>query len=171
MNNVTVLASLISLVIGSASAQTPPAAQQPPAPPARGPALDLALEAAKVAIETCTARDQKIGVTVIDSAGVQKVVLATDGASSRGVASSTNKAVTALNFKAATSQLSEQIKTDKTLADAIAANTSFNSRAGGVLIKVGNDVIGAIGVGGARGSEVDEACALAGLEKVQSRLK
>jgi uncharacterized protein GlcG (DUF336 family) len=98
-------------------------------------------------------------------------LLATDGASPRGVASSTNKALTALNFKTATSQLSEQIKTDKTLADAIAANTSFNSRAGGVLIKVGDEIIGAIGVGGARGSEVDEACALAGLEKVQSRLK
>lgn len=171
MNKVAVLASLISLALGNALAQTPPAAQQPPAPPARGPSLDLALEAAKVAIETCTAREQKIGVTVVDSAGVQKVLLATDGASSRGVASSTNKALTALNFKAATSQLSEQIKTDKTLADAIAANTSFNSRAGGVLIKVGNDIIGAIGVGGARGSEVDEACAVAGLEKVQARLK
>ena len=176
MNKVGILASLMATVLGSTMissvmAQTPPVTQQPPAPAARGPALDLALEAAKVAVETCTARDQKIGVTVVDSAGIQKVLLATDGASSRGVASSTNKALTALNFKAATSQLGEQSKTDKTLADAIAANTNFNSRAGGVLIKVNGEIIGAIGVGGARGSEVDEACAVAGLEKVQSRLK
>lgn len=171
MNKVATFTSLIAISISSALAQTPPAAPQPPAPPARGPSLDLALEVAKVAIETCTARDMKIGVTVVDSGGIQKVVLATDGASSRGVASSTNKALTALNFKAPTSQLAEQIKTDKTLADAIAANTSFNARAGGVLIKVNGEIIGAIGVGGARGSEVDEACAVAGLEKVQARLK
>ncbi|MGC3982836.1 MAG: heme-binding protein [Steroidobacteraceae bacterium] len=152
-----------------ALAQTPAAATNSPA--ARSPSLDLALEAAKTAIETCAAKEQKIGVSVLDAAGVQRVVLASDGASSRGVASSTNKAVTALNFKAATSQLAEQSKTDKTLADAIAANTNFNSRAGGVLIKVGNEIIGAMGVGGARGSEVDEACAVAGLQKVQARLK
>jgi uncharacterized protein GlcG (DUF336 family) len=175
MNKVGIFGGLITttmmtVMVSSAIAQTP-AAATPPAPPARGPSLELALEAAKLAIETCTAREQKIGVTVIDSGGVQRVLLATDGASPRGVASSTNKALTALNFKAATSQLNEQIKTDKTLADAIAANSSFNSRAGGVLIKVGDEIIGAIGVGGARGSEVDEACALAGLEKVQSRLK
>jgi uncharacterized protein GlcG (DUF336 family) len=47
--------------------------------------LKLALEAAEKAVETCKGFDQKIGVTVIDSAGVCKVVLATDGASTRGV--------------------------------------------------------------------------------------
>ncbi len=159
---------LTVLIAEVALAQTP---ANPPPPPARGPSLELALEAAKTAVETCTARDQKIGVTVIDSGGIQKVLLASDGASSRGVASSTNKAVTALNFKNATSQLAEQVKTDKALADAVAANTNFNVRAGGILIKVGDEVIGAIGVGGARGSEVDEACAVAGLQKIQSRLK
>jgi uncharacterized protein GlcG (DUF336 family) len=40
-----------------------------------------------------------------------------------------------------------------------------------VLLKVGDEIVGAIGVGGARGSENDEACALAGLERIQSRLK
>jgi uncharacterized protein GlcG (DUF336 family) len=40
-----------------------------------------------------------------------------------------------------------------------------------VLIKVGDEIIGAIGVGGARGSNVDEECAVAGLQVVQSRLK
>jgi uncharacterized protein GlcG (DUF336 family) len=40
-----------------------------------------------------------------------------------------------------------------------------------VLLKVGDDVIGAIGVGGAKGSEKDEACAVAGLKKIKARLK
>ena len=152
-----------------AVATTAPAAPQAPA--ARGPSLKLALEAAQKALETCKGLDQKVGVTVVDSAGVLKVVLATDGASTRGVASSTNKALTALAFTTATSDLGEKIKTDTTLADKVASNANYNTHAGGVLLKAGDDVIGAIGVGGAKGSEKDEACAVAGLQKVKGRLK
>ncbi len=166
VNRSAIFAMLLSLS-GLAFAQTPPT----PQPPARGPALDLALEAAQVAIDTCKARDQKAAVSVVDSAGVLKVLLATDGASSRGVASSTAKAVTALTFKAPTSQLAERVKSDKELADKIAANTAWNARAGGVLLVVDGETIGAVGVGGARGSDVDEACGLAGVQKVQSRLR
>ena len=160
--------SLLLTVSAGALAQTAAAAPQPPA---RGPSLELAAEAARAAIDSCTAREQKVAVSVIDSAGVLKALLAADGASARGVQSSTNKAGTALAFKAATSQLGETAKTDKELAEKIAANPAYNSRAGGVLIRVNNEVIGAIGVGGARGSENDEACAVAGLLKVQDRLR
>jgi uncharacterized protein GlcG (DUF336 family) len=143
----------------------------PQAPAARGPSLKLALEAAQKALETCKGLDQKIGVTVVDSAGVLKVVLATDGASTRGVTSSTNKALTALAFTTATSELGEKIKTDTALAEKVTSNATYNTHAGGVLLKVGDDVIGAIGVGGAKGSEKDEACAVAGLQKIKGRLK
>ena len=143
-------------------------ARPAPVPAARGPALELAVEAARVAIDTCAAKGgQKIGASVVDSAGILKVLLAADGTSPRGVQSSTNKAVTALSFKSATSQLGEQIKTDQALADKIAANTSYNARPGGVLLKVNGEIIGAIGVGGGR---TDEECALAGIQKIQSRL-
>jgi uncharacterized protein GlcG (DUF336 family) len=169
MNKTALMLATLSLAT-AAIAQTPAPDRPAPPPPARGPALAPALEAARAAIDACIALDQKIGVSVVDSAGVLKVVLATDGASARGVQSSTNKAVTALTFKAATSQLGEQAKTDKELADKIAANTNFNSRAGGVLIMVNDEIIGAIGVGGARGSEKDEACAIAGIEKVKNKL-
>jgi len=148
-----------------------PAVPAAPQPPARGPSFDLAFEAAKTALDLCKEKGFNTGVSVVDSAGVLKVLLAADGTSPRGVQSSTNKAVTALTFKAATSQLGEQSKTDAALAEKIAANANFNNRAGGVLLKVGDIIIGAIGVGGARGSENDEACALAGIQKVQSRLQ
>ena len=172
MNKTLIALGLAACFATAALAQTPPAAPAtPPVPAARGPALDLALEAAQAALETCKARDQKAAVSVVDSAGVLKAVLASDGASPRGVQSSNNKAVTALTFKAPTSQLAERLKTDKELAEKIAANTSFNARSGGMLLVVGNEVIGAIGVGGARGSDVDEACALAGVRKIQDRLK
>jgi uncharacterized protein GlcG (DUF336 family) len=161
-------ASVAGSAVGSGAGAGPGA---PPAPAARGPSLKLALEAAQKALETCKGLDQKIGVTVVDSAGVLKVVLAIDGASTRGVTSSTNKALTALAFTTATSELGEKIKTDTTLSEKVASNANYNTHAGGVLLKVGDDVIGAIGVGGAKGSEKDEACAVAGLQKIKGRLK
>ena len=160
------------LLTTTAGALAPtPAAQPTPVSAARGPALDVALEAARVAVDACTAIGQKVGVSVIDSGGVLKALLAADGASPRGVQSSTNKAVTALTFKDATSQLGERVKTDKELADKVAADSNFNTRAGGVLLKVDGVIVGAIGVGGAKGSENDEKCALAALEKVQPKLR
>jgi uncharacterized protein GlcG (DUF336 family) len=164
---------LLSILLASAAlAQTPPAAPPaPPAPPARGPGYDLALEAARAALDDCLARGHKASVSVVDSAGVLKVLLAADGAHARGVNSSNNKAVTALTFGQPTSALGEQIKTNKQLADQVAANASYNARAGGVLLKAGATTIGAIGVGGARGSEIDEACALTGVAKVAARLQ
>jgi uncharacterized protein GlcG (DUF336 family) len=42
---------------------------------------------------------------------------------------------------------------------------------GAIRIKVGGEAIGAIGVGGAPGGDLDEACARAGLDKISDRLK
>ena len=42
---------------------------------------------------------------------------------------------------------------------------------GGVPVKVGNEVIGAVGVGGAPGGHLDEQCAVAALDKVKDQLK
>jgi uncharacterized protein GlcG (DUF336 family) len=43
--------------------------------------------------------------------------------------------------------------------------------AGGLPIKVGDETIGAIGVGGAPGGDKDEACAAAGIAKAADALK
>jgi uncharacterized protein GlcG (DUF336 family) len=40
-----------------------------------------------------------------------------------------------------------------------------------VPVKVGNDVIGAVGVGGAPGGHLDEQCAVAALDKFKDLLK
>jgi uncharacterized protein GlcG (DUF336 family) len=180
MNKSLLALSIATALITSGFAQVPatssasatsPAPAAPPSPPARGPAAALAVEAVRVAVEACAAKGFAVGATVVDSAGIPKALLAADGASARGVQSSTNKAATAVTFGAATSALGERVKTDPDLAAKVAANTSLNTRAGGVLLKVGSDVIGAIGVGGARPSETDEACAQAGVEAIQARLR
>jgi uncharacterized protein GlcG (DUF336 family) len=160
---------------GAALAQGAPAPagapQNPPPPPARGPSLELAIEAAQTALEAAKAGDQKVAVTIIDSAGVTKAIFVSDGTGPRAVQNSNFKAQAALAFKEPSGQLAEEIKTDKELADKIAANPNYLARAGAVLIKVNDEVIGVIGVGGARGSDKDEAYAKAALEKIQPRLK
>lgn len=155
----------------SASASAPTAPATPPSPPPRGPALTLAVEAAQKALSTCQTIDQNVAVTVLNVDGSIRVVLASDKAAARGIQSSQTKASTALSFGDATSHLAERAKTDTDLAQKLAASPNNNIRAGGILIKVGNEVIGALGVGGAHGSEKDEACAQAGLNLVQDRLK
>jgi uncharacterized protein GlcG (DUF336 family) len=163
----TLVVAASSLLTSLSLAQSPAStATSTPVPAARGPTLKAALDAAHVALKTCRALSQNVAVTVVDSAGILKVVLASDGASSRGVQSSANKAVTALTFGSATSDLGVRSAAEPELAAKLAANQSFNSRAGGVLIRVNNEVVGAIGVGGAKGSEKDEACAKAALGKI-----
>jgi uncharacterized protein GlcG (DUF336 family) len=44
-------------------------------------------------------------------------------------------------------------------------------RAGGIVIKQGEEVIGAIGVGGAPGGDKDEACARTGIDKIKERIR
>ena len=155
----------------SVQAQAPaPAPAAPPPPPAPGPALADALLAAQTAISACLERQQNVSVAVVDSAGVHKLLLAGDGAHQRGVQSSTAKALTALTFRLPTGALAERARQDAALGARLAADASYNSRAGGLPIVKDGVLIGAIGVGGARGSENDEACARAGLARIGDRL-
>jgi uncharacterized protein GlcG (DUF336 family) len=153
---------------GGIRAQTPPV----PAPaPARGPDSALALEAAQTAIATCHASGYNVGVTIVDSAGEVRLLLASDAAPQRAVDSSTSKALTVIAFKASSATVAQQAAADPALAARIAADPKLRARAGGLPLTVGSDLIGAIGVGGAPGGEKDEACAAAGIEKIKNRLR
>jgi len=163
----TLLLAVPALALAQAAA--PPAATPPP-PPARGPALALAHEAAQAAIDACRAKGFNVSASVVDSAGVLKALLAADGAHERGVNSGTAKARTALNFRQPTSAVGRRAAEDAAFDAEIKAGSAWNSRAGGLPILAGGQLVGAIGVGGARGSENDEACAQAGLAQVQARL-
>lgn len=164
------LACTLALPFAHAQAPTASAPQTPPPPPARGVPLELALEAAKVALDTCKGIAQEVGVSVLDSSGEVRLVLAADGAPNRGVQNSALKAKAALAFEIPSGQVAERAKGDAAVAARLAANPTWLARAGALPIAVGGTLIGAIGVGGARGSEKDEACAVAGLDKVRSRL-
>jgi len=143
----------------------------PPPPPARGPSLDLALEAAQTALQTCKANGYNVTALVVDSASVPKAELVGDGAFGMTPAIAMRKAHTAVVFKKPSGAVGEEAKTNKALADRIAADQSLITWAGALPLTVGGEVIGAIGVSGAPGGDKDEACAQAALAKIQDRLK
>jgi len=129
--------------------------------------LDVALAIAHGALDQCRADGFRVTVTIVDGSGMVKVQMHDDGAGPHTMDFSRKKAYSALTFKRTSGE------TGKAWAAAPPAPliTDAVGTAGGVPIKVGNDVIGAVGVSGAPGGDKDEACSNAGIAKVASKLK
>jgi uncharacterized protein GlcG (DUF336 family) len=146
-------------------------------PPARGPEFAPSLEAAQAALAACAADGVKEAVSVVDSAGVSRLMLAADGAANIEIEISQKKAATAVALKTATSEIAERMEMDQAFKAKIDADKTLFPRPGGLPLMVGNEVIGAIGTSGAArlngvpGGVRDEACAKAGLDKIKARLK
>lgn len=178
LNRLWILGSSM-LIFGNVSwAQTPSAAPvggpppgRPPMPTAaRGPTMEVALEAAQAAQAACMTDKFKVAVVVADSAGNIKVALVGDGAPGELVTFALRKIAVVKEFKQASSQVATQAKDDKELAARIAANSNLFAVPGAVPLKVGDELVGMIAASGAK-SEQDEACAIAGADKVKAKLK
>jgi uncharacterized protein GlcG (DUF336 family) len=139
---------------------------------ARGPSLDIAVEAARAAVDSCAAAGYRIGAAVIDSAGEARALLTADGSDGSHVFVAMRKALTALTFKMPSSQAKERVSKDRSLLTRVTPNMFVEG--GAVPIVVDGAVIGAIGASGAAGTTIgqqDEVCALAGLDKIKGRVK
>jgi len=128
----------------------------------------IALTMASAALDACKARGYPVAVVVVDRGGDTMVALKADGAGPHTMENARRKAYTARTFRMTTQQFIDDMKTrparreQTTLPSVIAIN-------GGVPIKVGDDVIGGIGLSGSPG--VDEECVNAGIEKVKQYLQ
>lgn len=129
--------------------------------------LDLAQGIAQAALDSCRAANFHTVVIVLDTSGAIKVMLRDDKTGPHLTDITRKKAYTALTFKGNTS---DQVKIWETQKFPNIGPDRI-PLPGGVAIKAGNDVIGAIGVGGAPGGEKDEACALAAVAKYADKLK
>jgi uncharacterized protein GlcG (DUF336 family) len=161
-----VLSGVLLMMLSGAS----PKAETPSLPAEKYLPMTLALEAASAAVEACQKRGHRVSATVVDRAGVVRVLLRGDGAGSHTADGTMRKAYTAASFRMPTSFLAEYIKNTPG-ADALRHGDRLLIFGGGVPITVGSDVIGAIAVGGAPGGDLDDACAHAGVEKIKDRLK
>lgn len=129
----------------------------------------MALSIAETALTTCTANGYHVSVAVLGRAAEIIVQVRGDGASPHTVENSFRKAYTSRTFRVASGEIAKRVKDDPQifmihLANVIAAQ-------GGLPIKVGDDVVGAVGVSGSPGGEKDEVCAQAGIDKVAAELK
>ncbi|EKS7421070.1 GlcG/HbpS family heme-binding protein [Enterobacter ludwigii] len=115
------------------------------------------------AIQACVAKNYQVTVTVVDRAGVVKAVQRTDNAGPHTVKASEMKAYTALSAKNASGKVMEAAQSNVG-AQNMRDIPGFLLLAGGLPVKEGDEVIGAIGIGGAPGGHLDEACAQAAID-------
>ena len=131
--------------------------------------LGLAMDAAAAAVASCSAGNYNVSATVVDRAGQVRAQLRADMAGPHTNDTSRRKAYMSATMRTNSGAIAENVAKNPGAAG-VAQITDFIMLAGGVPIRSGNEVIGAIGVGGAPGGNLDEACANAGIDKIKDRL-
>jgi uncharacterized protein GlcG (DUF336 family) len=140
--------------------------------------LDMAMAMAQGSLAKCREMHYHCAIAVLDATGRTIIAMQDDGAMLHRFDVAHKKAYTALLYRKP-SRLVVEGWSKKTAGDVPLAEGTMPSppiegtiaMGGGLPIKVGDDVIGAIAVSGAPGWPKDEACAQAGLDKVADMLK
>jgi uncharacterized protein GlcG (DUF336 family) len=130
----------------------------------------LAIEAATETIAACARQGYRETAVVLDADGATIVAVRGDGAGIHTLDSAHDKAYTSVSFKNDTIALAERAKGEESIAP-LAKLPHVMFFGGGIVIKLGDETIGAIGASGAPGAKLDDNCARAGLEKIRDRLK
>ncbi len=159
---------IFSLALQAAVAAVPAAAQEVVTEKALS--LDMAHAIAQGALEKCRADGNHVSMTVVDRDGLIKAVLRDDGTGPHTLTTSRRKAFTSVTFKQPSADWAKRVLSDPAIAG-LKNTTGTIALGGGVPIKAGNEVIGAIGVSGSPGAGKDEACANAGIEKLADKVK
>lgn len=154
----------------------PPPGAAPGSPPmtmprstARAPSIALAVEAAEAIASGC--KQYALGVAVVDSTGEPILVYLPDGSRPDHGYTAIRKAYTAVKMKTDTTALVEKAQKDPDFAAIIKSDPNLMAFHGGLLLKAGTEVIGAIGVSGAEPGGHDDECGTIGLMKIKDRLK
>ena len=138
--------------------------------------IGAAQEAARVALEQCRKEGHRVTVTVLDHAARTKVILRDDGASPHSVQHSLNKAYTALTFGEPSSDFGKRATSSPTGAGSLHLD-KIATAGGGLPIRAGSDVVGAIGVSGSRGTPnapggaTDTKCGQAGIDAISTSIR
>ena len=122
--------------------------------------------AIQASLDACNRDGYRVSVSVVDRAGVLRAMGRADGAGPHTVESSRKKAYTAASLRRPTTELAELINRVPTLQALREVNDQVLLLGGGLPIEIGGEIVGGIGVGGAPGAHLDDACAQAGLEAI-----
>jgi uncharacterized protein GlcG (DUF336 family) len=149
-----VVAAGIMSLIGSAVADDPMMVQ------VKRLSLDTATKVAQAAVAACREKGIQMGVTVVDRDGTVQVALRDTIAPPITLPISKGKALAAVNFSVATSELADRANTP------IGRVPGVVMSAGGIPIQVGGAMVGGVGVSGAPSGDTDAECAQAGIDAV-----
>lgn len=130
----------------------------------------LAAEAVTEAVASCAKQGYRETAVMLDTDGAIIAALRGDGAGIHTLDSAHDKAYTAVSFKTDTLALADRAKGEGSIAT-LAKLPHVMFFGGGVVIRLGDEIIGAIGAAGAPGAKLDDACAHAGISKISDRLK
>src|SRR3954447_4987549 len=158
------IAALASLPVLAAS---PVLAQAPQVE--KNVSMAMALAIIQGAIEQCTKDGFKVSVVIVDKGGNVAASIRGDGTNPHTMEFARLKAYTA-RTRNQTSLQTMKLMEDPANAF-IRQIPNVVGVGGGVPIRAGTETIGGVGVSGAPGGEKDEACANAGLAKVEAALK
>jgi len=129
----------------------------------------MARTIAEAAIESCNAKGYAVSVVVVDRAGDTMVAMRSDNAGPHTMENARRKAYTARSFKVSTAAYAKRLADNDPVVRQQVTLPSVIAIPGGLPVKVGDDVIGGVGLSGSPG--VDEPCVQAGLDKVADQLK
>src|ERR1700709_1097723 len=158
----TVLAAASVLVAGPALAQAPQVE--------KNVSMAMSLAIIQGVLEQCTKDGYKVSVVIVDKGGNVAASIRGDGTGPHTMEFARMKAYTA-RTRNQTSLQTMKLLEDPANAFIRQIPNVVGVRGGGVPIRVGSEVIGAVGVSGAPGGEKDEVCANAGIAKVEAALK
>ncbi len=113
---------------------------------------------ASATVAACQAKGYNVSAAVVDRAGLLKAFARADNAGPHTIEASQAKAFTSASAKAPTLTIMENAQKNPAAAN-LTDIPGFLLLGGGVPVKAGDAVIGAIGVAGAPGGHLDAQCA------------
>ena len=122
------------------------------------------------AVTACKEQGHNVTAVVIDTDGVRQATLRGDGAGIATPRVAYDKAFTSVATRTDTGALVERFKTTSP-SQFFLKEPHLMLLQGALVIKAGDETVGAIGVSGAPGGDKDEACAKSALDKAAGQLK
>jgi uncharacterized protein GlcG (DUF336 family) len=129
----------------------------------------IAKDLAEAAIAACEAKGYGTSAVVVNRDGETLVAMRSDTASPHTLENARRKAYTAMTFKQPTAEYAKKLNDGNPVVRQQVTLPNVIAIPGGVPIKVGNEVIGGIGVSGSPG--LDDDCVAAALDKVKDQLQ
>jgi uncharacterized protein GlcG (DUF336 family) len=128
----------------------------------------MADAAAHAALAACEGMGYKVSAAVVDRGGGVIVLLRGDGSGLHTPGGAERKAYTARTFGSPSADFVKRMKDRPETAGSIHYDRVL-ALPGGLPLKAGNEIVGAIGVSGSPGK--DDDCSQAGINKIADQLK